>query len=143
SQLEEINLGGNFLRDLEPLLHLGNLRTLDVPENLLDLDPAAAASAQIPALTSKGVVVLSQPQRPEPPANDDFAKAQVLPGTAGVVEGTTVAATAEPNEPTDGTPWIVLHNSVWYAFTAPDDGILMLDFSDPPVTLETRVYDGA
>jgi hypothetical protein len=58
---------------------------------------------------------------PQPPANDNFADAQPLSGTAGYVGSTTVYATREAGEPQ--------HNgsspgaSVWYRWQAPVSGL--------------------
>ncbi|HEY3833734.1 MAG TPA: fibronectin type III domain-containing protein [Acidimicrobiia bacterium] len=51
------------------------------------------------------------------PANDNFAAAQVLPGTAsGSVTGSNVDATSEPQEPSNaGNP---ATSSIWYRYTA-------------------------
>jgi PASTA domain len=50
------------------------------------------------------------------PSNDNFADAAVLVGDQGSVEGTTVGASGEPNEPNDP------YSSVWYRWTAPSSG---------------------
>ena len=63
------------------------------------------------------------------PANDNFANAQVLTGTAGSGSGTTVGATVESGEPSHGGYPAV--NSVWYAWTAPADGALTFSKVDP------------
>ena len=65
------------------------------------------------------------------PANDNFANAAPLIGTAGTTNGDNTLATLEPcetnavNTPlyTDDT----ITNSVWYAWTAPASGTLELD----------------
>jgi uncharacterized repeat protein (TIGR01451 family)/uncharacterized delta-60 repeat protein len=51
------------------------------------------------------------------PANDNFAAGQVLTGPAGVVTGSNVGATKEPNEPdVAGNPGGA---SVWFTWTSP------------------------
>ena len=52
------------------------------------------------------------------PANDDFARATVLEGEEGTVDGTSQGATLEPGE------WLGTGaaGSTWYRWTAPDDG---------------------
>ncbi|HKP90015.1 MAG TPA: hypothetical protein VJT75_08580 [Thermoleophilaceae bacterium] len=55
------------------------------------------------------------------PANDDFAAAETLTGSSASTTGDNIAATAEPGEPersSGGGP----DSSVWYSWTAPDDG---------------------
>lgn len=56
----------------------------------------------------------------DPPANDDFDSAQVLPGTRTVVaDGSIIDATKEPGDP--GKDF-----SVWYQWTAPVSGRVRL-----------------
>lgn len=60
------------------------------------------------------------------PANDDFVNAATLAGTSGSVNGTTRKASAEVDEPGLWSP-VGLHTTdptVWYAWTAPEDGTL-------------------
>ena len=56
----------------------------------------------------------------EPPANDNFANAQPILGTSGVINGSNLGATREPNEPKhagiEGT------GSVWFRWQAPNSG---------------------
>jgi hypothetical protein len=60
---------------------------------------------------------------PEPPPNDDFDRALALDPRHAEVDGTNVHATAEPGESNYGLA------SVWYRWTAPEDGTLELAFS--------------
>lgn len=62
-------------------------------------------------------------QTPTPPANDHFAKAQVLTGPTGTVNGTTVGATLEKKETIDAG------QTVWYSFTAPSAGYLQISLN--------------
>jgi PASTA domain len=55
------------------------------------------------------------------PVNDNFADGVGLTGDEGSVDGTTVGATAEPNEPNDP------YSSVWYRWTAPSNGWASFD----------------
>lgn len=56
-----------------------------------------------------------------PPANDDFADAEVISGTGPLaVDGTNVEATKEAGEPNHAGN--VGGHSVWYEWTAPGDG---------------------
>lgn len=55
------------------------------------------------------------------PANDDFANAQQLTGSSGVLTVSLSGATLEPDE----TVWQGLRRSVWYRWTAPGAGTLL------------------
>ena len=58
------------------------------------------------------------------PANDAFAGAERLEGAAPVARTHTAGATAEPGEPHHyGSPV----GSVWYRWTAPEDGVLRVE----------------
>ena len=61
-----------------------------------------------------------------PPANDNFANAQVLVGASGTATGTTVGATTETVEP-PAELGIGGWNTIWYSFTAANDGGLAVD----------------
>jgi len=73
--------------------------------------------------TSIGLTV----ERPQVPANDDFAAAQALDLPADV-DGTTVDATAQPGEPEPG-PYSSGH-SVWYRFTATTADVVTIRLRD-------------
>lgn len=68
---------------------------------------------------------------PDPPANDDFASAQLISVvSAGTVSGTTAGATIEVTDETiigSGDP-----RSVWYKFQADATGNITLDTEDTP-----------
>lgn len=56
-----------------------------------------------------------------PPANDDFANAEVITGIGGETDGTTTTATAECGEPgLDADPLDGPYNTVWYKWVAPE-----------------------
>lgn len=56
-----------------------------------------------------------------PPANDDFANAEVITGIGGETDGTTTTATAECGEPGQGgDPLDGPYNTVWYKWVAPE-----------------------
>lgn len=57
-----------------------------------------------------------------PPANDNFAAAAVLATESGSIAGTTAEATREPGEPVFGGG-----RTVWYRFTATQDGSLRVE----------------
>jgi len=68
-----------------------------------------------------------------PPANDNFANAQVVSGPSGFVSGSNAGATKEPGEPNHGgNPG---GSSVWYRWTAPNSDPLSFYVSDSTFTL--------
>ena len=79
---------------------------------------------------------------PKPPANDDRASAQAITSLPASVSGTTVGATTEgTSEPIACSPSA---GSVWYRFTAPADGRIVVDLQnagdlDATVQAFTRV----
>ena len=64
-----------------------------------------------------------------PPANDNFANAQVMPGTSGAIAGTNIESTSETGEPNIASGGTI--NSVWYKITAPMSGSLNVDTNGP------------
>jgi hypothetical protein len=72
-----------------------------------------------------GLLLLCSALNAAPPPNDDFAQRTVLSGESVSVEGTTVDATEEPDQP--GT--FHAFSSVWYAWTAPHDGNVSMTVS--------------
>jgi hypothetical protein len=63
-----------------------------------------------------GTVILNL----NPPRNDDFSSALVIAGKTGTTTGTTVGASKEPYEV--GHAFDVGGHSVWYIWTAPENG---------------------
>jgi hypothetical protein len=63
-----------------------------------------------------GTVVLNL----NPPANDDFAQAFIISGSAGTTNGSTIGASKEPYELAHA--FDVGGHSIWYLWTAPDSG---------------------
>ena len=63
------------------------------------------------------------------PANDYFANALVITNSAGTTNGSNVGATMEPCELTFimGDDFADIDNSVWFAWTAPSNGIAEFD----------------
>jgi hypothetical protein len=59
-----------------------------------------------------------------PPFNDDFTRAQAISGTSGTAGGSTVYATMQEDE---STSWDVGPPTIWYRWTAPQDGIAIFD----------------
>jgi hypothetical protein len=79
---------------------------------------------------------------PNPPSNDDFADAHELGGgSTASASGTNLDATAEPGEPDhDG---FTAGASVWYRWTAPDDGAVKIDTCDSDFDTVLAVYRGS
>jgi Tol biopolymer transport system component len=87
-----------------------------------------------------------------PPPNDDFADAQLLPGTDPSVNGTTLAATVEAGEPnhyvidepgeTGDIPWGNQH-SVWYKWRALGTGQTTVDTCGSNIDSLLAVYRGS
>lgn len=73
------------------------------------------------------------------PANDDFANAQALSSPSGSVDGSNVGATRETGEP--GHPELETA-SVWYAWTAPADGVMAFDTDGSGFEADLVVYTG-
>jgi hypothetical protein len=74
-----------------------------------------------------------------PPANDNFANAQPLSGSTARASGTNEDATSEPGEPdhADGEG-----HSVWYRWTAPASGRVIVDTCDSDFDTTMAVYTG-
>lgn len=73
-----------------------------------------------------------------PPPNDNFADAAVLTGIATNVWGSCYGATWEPGEPTFSDT----SKTVWWAWTAPCDGRLVIDESRGSFWVFTQVFEG-
>ena len=74
------------------------------------------------------------------PANDDFAKAEVISGLEVDVEASTVGATQEPCEPVHDDNYY--DPSVWYTWTAPESGAVTLDTTGSDFPTVLGVYTG-
>jgi hypothetical protein len=79
------------------------------------------------------------------PTNDDFAEALTLSGTAGIVQGDTGDATLEADEPWPDPDDYEIGASVWFEWTAPEDGEVWFDTlaSDPDFDTVLAVWTGA
>jgi hypothetical protein len=73
------------------------------------------------------VVLPASPASAAPPSNDTFNSAEILFAGSGTVDGTTVDATAQANEPNHAGLSTPNMRSVWYAYTAPATGVLTVD----------------
>src|SRR5262249_35279525 len=72
--------------------------------------------------------------------NDYFVNAAVLPGTIGSVSATNTAATLEPGEPLIADQ--PGGRSLWWYWTAPADGVLVLTTTNSSVDTLLGVYIG-
>jgi hypothetical protein len=62
--------------------------------------------------------------------NDDFSDAETISGITGQVSGSTMGATTEPGEPPVARGWWTGRpNSVWYRYTAPGTGKLVVSIT--------------
>lgn len=74
------------------------------------------------------------------PPNDNFANAQTISGVTGTFTGTNVAATKESGEPTHA-----LNRgggSIWYKYTSPGNGVLVLTTLGSGFNTLLAVYQG-
>ena len=79
---------------------------------------------------------------PTPPANDNFASAQVISGCSGTVTGTNVGATREANEPNHSPDNGGGSRSVWYQWTATVSGQVTITTAGSNFDTVLAVYEG-
>lgn len=103
-----------------------------------------AARRATVTLTAGEQVTCTFSNRPSPPANDNFAAAQVITGASGSVNGTNVGATHESSEPDHGGVTNGAR-SVWYRWVAPSSGTLTVDTCGGQTDFDTLLsaYSGA
>ncbi len=78
---------------------------------------------------------------PPPAANDAFAAAETLTGSAGAATGSNGTATKETGEPSHaGDPGGA---SIWYRWTAPSNGTLALTTSGSAIDTLLGLYTGS
>lgn len=75
-----------------------------------------------------------------PQANDDFADAIASTGSSGRLVGHTLGATAQPGEPP--APWGTDAQSLWWRWTAPGDGTLVVPNGDMSRNTGVDVFSG-
>jgi hypothetical protein len=75
------------------------------------------------------------------PANDDFADAQIVTGDSGTLTADPTFASREPGEPDHGDEWGGA--SLWYAWTAPDNGRYQFDTFGSDWDTIMGVYTGS
>lgn len=76
------------------------------------------------------------------PDNDDLEDAQVLGGSVGTVSGSNIRGTGESGEPNHADVSTPLA-SVWYRWTAPSDGSLIVDTTGSDFDTVLAIYSGA
>ena len=82
-----------------------------------------------------GDIVLSW-EAPPPPANDNFADAEIIAGTSGFVAGSNCNATQQPGEPNGRA------RTVWYSWTAPDSACVYFSTAGSPFDTWLCIYRG-
>jgi hypothetical protein len=111
----------------------------------LDLDAAAGTTYRIAVDGKNGSQQRFQLNIEAPPANDDFAAAQALPGLASISgSGSNALASSEAGEPKHaGSSG---NGSVWFSWVAPETGSVVVSvcpyFENSPDTL-LAVYTGS
>jgi hypothetical protein len=123
-----LNFGGVYIGIMDPRLPLNITR----PITSADTD-----ALNIFGYNSNLVV-------PDPPANDNFANAQVINGCSGSVNGTNVGATHESGEinhlSTTNDPNGGGTRSIWYQWQAPSSGSVTFDTSGSTFDTVLGVY---
>ncbi len=76
------------------------------------------------------------------PANDNFAHAQAITGNTGTIAGTNVGATGETGEPIHHTS-AGTTSSVWYKWTAAQNGGMAFDTNGSDFDTVMAVYTGS
>jgi Calx-beta domain/Domain of unknown function (DUF4214) len=82
------------------------------------------------------------PTQPTPPANDNFAAAQLLTGCSGTVNGTNVGATRQTGEGLH-FPGSAGGVSVWYQWIAPSTGSVTITTAGSSFDTTLGVYTGS
>ena len=75
------------------------------------------------------------------PANDNFASAEVISGLSGSTTGSNINALGETGEPANTTLSEPIH-SVWYAWTTPESGTVVVDLCGSDFDTTLGVYTG-
>lgn len=75
--------------------------------------------------------------------NDAFANAQTLAGASGQVSGNNTGATAEPGEPVHFPGSAAASTSLWYKWTAPQSGTVIVDNTGTLFTTVIALYTGS
>jgi len=89
--------------------------------------------------TEQGTVLLNVTPAP---GNDNFAAATRLSGSAGTMTGVNIGATAEPGEPNHGDGGTTAYASIWFSWTAPSSGQIVIDTFTSTFDTTLAVYTG-
>ena len=110
---------------------------------LSTVSPASAGETKKEPVASKPSAPRSDTVRtPDiPPPNDAFASSQVITGNSGTVTGRNIGASGEPGEP-DNAGRSAPIQSVWYSWTAPEDGSWTFDTCGSDFDTTLGVYTG-
>lgn len=99
-------------------------------------EPGLPAEEGFILLTWQPIAVTSAPV----PVNDSFALGSILAGRSGSLTGNNLRATKQAGEPDHGGT--VGGRSVWYRWTAPEDGLASFDTFDSNFDSVLAVYAG-
>lgn len=98
--------------------------------DVVELD-AVAGTAYMVRVAGYGIVRLQV----APPGNDQVASPVTLTGARDTATGTTAGASADDSDPYDSG-----NRSVWFSWTAPDQGEVLVDVCDSDVPITVRAY---
>ena len=133
-------IGKGFVADLDA----ADVRRLQADPDVVHIEPdrpvslaagPTAAQAGIPPLDGASAIKTAAA------ANDPFSGAREISGASGSVIGSTVGATREEGEPGHGGPGGTA--SIWYRWTAPDDGVVTVTTQGSSFDTLLGGYSGA
>jgi len=93
-------------------------------------------------LTLLGLALLVSPAAWAQPTNDDFVNALVIEGAFGTITNDTTGATTEPGEPALPSQYETVGGTVWYQWTAPDNGAVEFDTFNSSYDTSLGVFTG-
>ena len=76
------------------------------------------------------------------PPNDNFANTQIITGNSGSVNGTNAFATIEAGEPNHSPDAVPSRKSIWYRWTAPNNGTVTMTTAGSEFDTLLAVYGG-
>lgn len=91
------------------------------------------------AIDSFGYTIGASPA----PANDNFVAAQTVSSNSGSVNGTNAFATKEAGEPTHSPNGVASEKSIWYRWTAPNSGTVVMTTAGSTFDTLLAVYTGS
>ena len=115
--------------------------TIESPIRIVAQVPTGATTGPIQVITQAGTGSSTNAFIVTPPlANDNFANGQTIAGPSGSVSIDNTGASAEPGEPDHAKA--SARKSVWYRWTAPDDGIWTFATLGSSIDTVLAVYAG-